>query len=79
MLTSNLITLIAQNSLAAWNEGANNSRRPAFPHPKQFVAPYDRLSRVGMTEVARCFRVLSTGWFELRRLPLGWWPKYAFK
>jgi len=50
-----------------------------FPRPQTFVAPYDKLSRPSLEEVARRFRVLSTGWFELRRLPLKWWPRYAVK
>jgi len=47
--------------------------------PRTFVAPYDKLSRAAMREVARRFRVLSTGWYELRRLPLPWWPQYLLK
>ena len=35
-----------------------------FPRPETFVAPYDKLSRASMAEVAARFRVLSTGWFE---------------
>lgn len=50
-----------------------------FPRPETFVAPYDKLSRPSLEEVARRFRVLSTGWFELRRLPFKWWPRYALK
>lgn len=50
-----------------------------FPRPQTFVAPYDRLSRAGFQEASRRFRVLSTGWFELRRLPYSWWPRYAMK
>lgn len=50
-----------------------------FPEPKIFVAPYDRLSRISLGEVAKRFRVLSTGWFERRRLPASWWPRYALK
>ena len=50
-----------------------------FPAPQTFVAPYDKLSRASLEEVARRFRVLSTGWFELRRLPLKWWPQYVLK
>jgi len=50
-----------------------------FPRPRTFVAPYDKLSRASMAEVAARFRVLSTGWFELRRLPCSWWPKFALK
>jgi predicted deacetylase len=48
-----------------------------FSRPHTFVAPYDRLSRASFAEVAARFRVLSTGWFELRRLPFTWWPKFA--
>jgi uncharacterized protein DUF2334 len=50
-----------------------------FSRPKTFVAPYDKLSRESMQEAARQFRVISTGWFELGRLPVGWWPRYALK
>lgn len=50
-----------------------------FPPPKTFVAPYDKFSRVALDEAARLFNVISTGWFELRRLPARWWPKYAWK
>jgi len=50
-----------------------------FPRPETFVAPYDKLSRASLREAARRFRVLSTGWYEWRRLPRGWWPKYALK
>jgi len=50
-----------------------------FPRPRTFVAPYDRLSRASFLEVAARFRVLSTGWYELRRLPCRWWPKFAVK
>lgn len=50
-----------------------------LPPTRTFVAPYDRLSRVSLRAVASRFRVLSTGWFELRRLPLGWWPGYLGK
>ena len=50
-----------------------------FPQPETFVAPYDKLSRASLREVARRFRVLSTGWFEWRRLPRDWWPRYLLK
>jgi predicted deacetylase len=45
-----------------------------FPAPEAFVAPYDKLSRASLAAVAARFKVLSTGWFELRRLPYSWWP-----
>ena len=47
--------------------------------PRTFVAPYDKLSRPAMREVAKRFGVLSTGWYELKRLPVPWWPKYLAK
>src|SRR5512133_419249 len=50
-----------------------------FQASRIFVAPYDRLSRGALREVAARFRVLSTGWFEFGRLPLTWLPGYAVK
>ncbi|MDB6122923.1 MAG: hypothetical protein JWQ71_1916 [Pedosphaera sp.] len=50
-----------------------------FPRPETFVAPYDKFSRTSLEEVARRFPVLSSGWYELRRLPISWWPKYLVK
>jgi hypothetical protein len=50
-----------------------------FPRPQTFVAPHDKLSRASYREVVKRFRVLSTGWFELRRLPVTWWPQYVVK
>jgi hypothetical protein len=50
-----------------------------FPQPRTFIAPYDRFSPASLREVARRFRVISTGWFELRRLPRAWWPRYSLK
>jgi hypothetical protein len=50
-----------------------------FPRPKTFVAPYDKFSRTALHDAARRFRVISSGWYELRRLPFEWWPGYAWK
>ena len=50
-----------------------------FRNPQTFVAPYDRFSRVSLSEVAKRFPVISAGWFESRRLPFTWWPQYAMK
>jgi hypothetical protein len=50
-----------------------------FPRPVTFVAPHDKLSRASYREVARRFQVISSGWFELERLPITWWPKYVAK
>src|SRR5215471_7285213 len=59
--------------------GAERLLEAGFSKPQTFVAPYDKLSRVSLREVASRFRVLSTGWYELRRLPYSWWPQYGFK
>jgi hypothetical protein len=45
-----------------------------FEKPKTFVAPYDRVTPVGYRELARRFKIISTGWFERARLPRSWWP-----
>ncbi len=50
-----------------------------FPRPVTFVAPHDKFSRASYREVARRFRVISSGWFELRRIPRAWWPGYILK
>jgi hypothetical protein len=50
-----------------------------FPRPVTFVAPHDKLSRASYQEVSKRFGVISSGWFELQRLPMTWWPKYLAK
>src|SRR6266446_3054482 len=60
-------------------QGAKLLSAAGFPAPQAFVAPYDKLSRVSLAAAARFFRVVSTGWFDLRRVPFWWWPWYAFK
>ena len=59
--------------------GTQRLQEAGFEPPETFVAPYDRLSRASLLAVSERFRILSTGWFELRRLPYSWWPKYAVK
>jgi hypothetical protein len=61
------------------DRGREILERAGFEAPETFVAPYDRLSRTSLRAVAKRFKVLSTGWFELRRLPYAWWPNYLFK
>ena len=61
------------------DQGTGALAAAGFPEPTTFVAPYDRFSRVSLSEIAKRFRVISAGWFELRRLPLAWWPQYALK
>jgi hypothetical protein len=61
------------------DHGTRRLLEAGFPRPLTFVAPYDKLSPASFREAAVRFRVLSTGWFELQRLPCGWWPKYLLK
>lgn len=65
-----------ENRLA---QGAAALAAAGFHEPGAFVAPYDRFSRVSLSAAAQRFRVISAGWFELRRLPFAWWPRYALK
>ena len=61
------------------DQGAEALVAAGFRVPQTFVAPYDRFSRVSLSQVAKRFRVISAGWFELRRLPFAWWPQYAIR
>jgi hypothetical protein len=61
------------------DQGTEAFKTAGFPQPRTFVAPYDRFSRASLSEAAKRFRVISAGWFELRRLPYSWWPAYALK
>jgi len=61
------------------DRGAECLREAGFTRPAAFVAPYDRLSRAAFLGAAARFEVISTGWFELGRLPRRWWPEYAVK
>src|ERR1044071_9429746 len=44
--------------------GARRLAEAGFPEVNAFVAPHDKFSRVAYEEVAKRFRVISTGWFE---------------
>jgi hypothetical protein len=59
--------------------GAHLLTEAGFPRPETFVAPHDKFSRASYREVASRFRVISSGWFELQRLPPAWWPNYLLK
>ncbi|HTL59958.1 MAG TPA: DUF2334 domain-containing protein [Candidatus Limnocylindrales bacterium] len=64
---------------ARLDRGAAVLSAAGFGKAQTFVAPYDKLSRGALLEVGRRFEILSTGWFELRRLPYSWWPRYLLK
>jgi hypothetical protein len=61
------------------DRGAAVLRDAGFSKPAAFVAPYDRLSQEAFVEAAARFQVISTGWFEARRVPLRWAAAYALK
>ncbi|MFN7137787.1 MAG: DUF2334 domain-containing protein [Limisphaerales bacterium] len=61
------------------DEGMQFLQQAGFGKPTTFVAPYDQLSKTSLEEVSRRFPVLSTGWYELRKLPASWLPSYAIK
>jgi hypothetical protein len=61
------------------DQGTRLLREAGFSKPETFVAPYDKISRANYKEVASRFSVISTGWFELGRLPYAWWPGYLAK
>jgi len=61
------------------DHGARCLRDAGLGPSTTFVAPYDRMSRAAYLEIASRFPVISTGWFELGRIPLQWWPRYASK
>jgi hypothetical protein len=59
------------------DHGAECLREAGFPDSETFVAPYDRLTPASYTEVAKRFKLISTGWFDRRRLPQAWFPGYV--
>jgi hypothetical protein len=59
--------------------GARRLREAGFSEVKAFVAPHDKFSAAAYEEVARHFPVISSGWFEWRRLPWAWRAKYLGK
>lgn len=59
--------------------GTQRLREAGFGDVRAFVAPHDKISPVAYEELARRFRVISTGWFEWRRIPRRWWGRYLLK
>lgn len=60
-------------------KGASILAEAGLRRPEAFVAPYDKFSAASLKVAARRFRVISSGWYERQRLPLGWWPQYLLK
>ncbi len=59
--------------------GTKHLLEAGFEKPRTFVAPYDRITRESYLELAKRFDLVSTGWFELGRTPLPWWPKFFLR
>ncbi len=66
----------AQDIARRLDHGAECLRAAGFPKTNAFVAPYDRLTPQSYREVAKRFEIISTGWFDRRRLPRLWLPPY---
>jgi hypothetical protein len=62
-----------------FEHGAAALREAGLRPSVAFVAPHDKFSSVAYLEAARRFRVISSGWFEWRRVPPRWWPHYVWK
>lgn len=59
--------------------GAECLREAGLGRPATFVAPYDRITRASYMELAKRFALVSTGWFELGRTPVSWWPRFFLR
>jgi len=59
-------------------QGQGLLQQAGFRAVDTFVAPYDRFTRTSLDEISRRFRVISTAWLELRRLPYAWWPQFLY-
>ena len=71
---------VTRGRVSDWlDRGTKGLMDAGFPRPQTFVAPYDKFSRAALREAARRFRVISSGWFELRRVPCEWWARYAWR
>lgn len=68
-----------QTAVQRITAGALRLAAAGFPQPPAFVAPYDRFSGAALQAVARRYPVVSSGWFEWRRVPPEWWPEYLLK
>jgi hypothetical protein len=71
---------VKDGAVGDWLEQGTKALLDAgFPRPGTFVAPDDKFSRDALQETARRFPVISSGWYERRRLPYTWWPRYSWK
>lgn len=59
--------------------GAKFLREAGLGRPTTFVAPYDMITRASYLELAKRFQLISTGWFQLSRTPIQWWPQFFMR
>lgn len=69
----------ARDIQARLERGTAELALAGFPAPRAFVAPYDQFSAASLRQIAKRFKVFSTGWFNFQRVPLRWWPRYLGK
>jgi hypothetical protein len=62
-----------------FEHGAQALQEAGLRPAAAFVAPHDKFSPLAYLEAARRFPVISSGWFEWRRVPPRWWPRYVWK
>jgi hypothetical protein len=60
-------------------EGRRHLLEAGLGEPRTFVAPYDRITRTAYQEISARFDLISTGWFELGRMPYSWLPQFALR
>lgn len=58
------------------DHGARLLCEAGFCKPDTFVAPHDKFSAAAYRAVQKRFRVISSGWFEWRRIPTTWRLNY---
>lgn len=61
------------------DRGAQRLREAGFNDVRAFVAPHDKFSPAAYEETAKRFPVISSGWFEWRRMPAAWRLRYLAK
>lgn len=61
------------------DRGAARLREAGFDNIRAFVAPHDKFSPAAYEETARRFPIISSGWFEWRRVPAAWRPRYLLR
>jgi len=67
------------NIVRRLDEGAEQLQAAGLSPGAAFVAPHDKISRIAYGEIAKRFRIISSGWFEWRRIPPLWFPRYVAK